>query len=316
MAYFILEEREGKTRQFTKKEEDVYEEHFLPYGVTPRQYEKLLNIMVQVKLKRGEVLLHKGDKFDAVYLVASGSTCGMTTGNISRRVTAASSVKGNKDKLSGGDAGAWIGELTFLEILGDMQKSKKISNTTNEAIGNTSDGNNDNNDTGERSVVKTIATTASTVLERSNSRQKEVETQVSIKDKPNNHDRKTPQQQISSALSSQNPTHKINGRAILSYIAVQDSVIYKWDFEELANLLKTSAELRVAVTRAMTAAVVNKVVNLYLSKQDTDSEPGLWKRWMQGANDSAYIIKEVEEQEKTALRRYKTVRLNVVPKDS
>ena len=142
MAYYILEERKGITRQFTKEEEDVYEEHFLPYGVTPRQYEKLLNKSTKVKLKRGEILIHKDDTFHAVYLVTNGSTSGLNM--LSRRVTAASSVRGNRDKLRGGDAGAWIGELAFLELLGNMQTNNGRKN-----INHTSDDDDDDDDAKE-----------------------------------------------------------------------------------------------------------------------------------------------------------------------
>ena len=60
--------------------------------------------------------------------------------------------------------------------------------------------------------------------------------------------------------------------ALLTYIASQDSTLIKWESEQLAELLSTSTELRLAVTRAMTAAVVNKVVNLYISKQHDDHD--------------------------------------------
>ncbi len=116
MVYHIYEERKGRPKQFTKEECDVYEEHFVPHAVTPRQFEKLLSKAKILKLKRGEVLLQGGESYSSVYLVVSGATEAIT-GTMSRRVTAASSRRGHKDVLKGGDAGAWVGELAFLEYL-------------------------------------------------------------------------------------------------------------------------------------------------------------------------------------------------------
>jgi len=303
MAYSILEERKGKTRAFTSDEEDVYEEHFLPYGVTPRQYEKLLNIVKIVKLKRGEVLIKKDDKFDAVYLVTSGSTSGMTA--LSRRVTAASSCKGNKDRLSAGDAGAWIGEFAFLELLSSLQHGGSKNGTS----GKTSD---ENEETNGNDVVKVLATAAANVvLERTNS---------SPKSTVNSCDNNEQQQSPTPSQNSSPATHHkiLHGKALLTYMATQDSIIYKWNFDELADLLNTSAELRLAITRAMTAAVVHKVVNLYVSKQDDESDRSLWTRWMNSINYSTEKIQQKEEEEeqdsdhKVILKRPGTVRVNVV----
>jgi len=393
MAYGILEERKGKTRQFTIEEEDLYEEHFLPYGVTPRMYEKLLSICTKVSLKRGEVLIEKGQKFDAVYLVTSGSTSGMT--HLHRRVTAASSSKGNREKLSGGDAGAWIGELAFLELLGEESSSSTSSSMSttstvsvdtnsrkhnndnkgvsipaggggvggatparmaqnqltkmstklnNSDVGNgstntkssstRSQSHNHDNDAVDEGVVKTLATAAVN------------STGINTFLMNNNNGNDTPQNTNNNNEDKAKKRKTIN-KALLTYLANQDSTLIKWDFEELAELLSTSTELRLAVTRAMTAAVVNKVVNLYVSKQEGhhmvgngsdshanedeeveahDDEPdvSMWKQWMVSASSKTAdkIQKEEEEQEKKmknvpgAHRRSSlrpgAVRLNVV----
>ncbi len=424
MAYGILEERKGKTRQFTVDEEDLYEEHFLPYGVTPRQYEKLLSICKKVHLKRGEVLIEKGRKFDAVYLVTSGSTSGMT--HLNRRVTAASSKKGNRDKLSGGDAGAWIGELAFLELLGEEASTTKssaasiisvdastnstnststnststnststnnktstndpvsISTSTGDANVNTNanDGtvnksnnnnNNNNNNINKKGVsipsgaltTTSIPVTAAASVQKSSSRHHDNKTNEgmvktlataamnsiatnvvkSSNSEENEISDKTAAEDLNHNSNSNNCTKKrktIN-RALLTYIASEDSTLIKWDFEELAELLSTSNELRLAVTRAMTAAVVNKVVNLYVSKQEGeqydliehgdeeahDDEPdmSMWKQWMVNASSKTAdkIQKEEEEQEKKMRNvpgghrrsslRPGAVRLNVVKED-
>ena len=337
MAYYVIEERQGKTRQFTNEEEDVYEEHFLPYGVTPRQYEKLLNIVQKVHLKRGEVLIQKDDSFDAVYLVTSGSTSAMTS--LSRRVTAASSVKGNKDKLGGGDAGAWIGELAFLEKLGShttpvvSSSSSTISSSSgssgselltnpliqkhfsnpwakvvNITIGKYSSAascksddekNDGDSSSSEAGNNKTIATAA---VEKGDKKTKEAD-----------------KQKVSSPSSQRqhHHNHEIHEQALLTYIANQDSVLYKWDFGELARLLSSSVELRLAVTRAMTAAVVHKVVNLYLSKSDAGngSDTNIWKNLVDDMNDKTDQVVMEARRTNRKMQRLGTVRINVVEKD-
>ena len=50
----------------------------------------------------------------------SGSTNSVT--NMSRRVAAASSSKGNKERSAAGEAGAWVGKLGFLDYLSEIDK--------------------------------------------------------------------------------------------------------------------------------------------------------------------------------------------------
>lgn len=77
-------------------------------------------------------------------------------------------------------------------------------------------------------------------------------------------------------------------KAILSFIATEDTTVYEFDHEELSSLLSTSADLRSSITRCMTAAVVSKVVNMYMSKVDADKP--IWQKfleenWRSGISD-------------------------------
>eukprot|EP00557_Chaetoceros_sp_GSL56_P005927 CAMPEP_0176488348 /NCGR_PEP_ID=MMETSP0200_2-20121128/6656_1 /TAXON_ID=947934 /ORGANISM="Chaetoceros sp., Strain GSL56" /LENGTH=510 /DNA_ID=CAMNT_0017885315 /DNA_START=269 /DNA_END=1801 /DNA_ORIENTATION=+ len=259
MVYHIYEERKGKPRQLTSQEEDVYEEHFLPHAVTPRQYEKLLSIAKLRELQRGEVLIQKGQTVDKVYLVISGTTQAVT--NLSRRVTAASSCKGNKERYAGGDAGAWVGELAFLDYLSERDRRGGILTSpppVQDDIKN------------HVPVVIPLATAAAavanSVLERRGDRQDDSSTSNTSTGTGTGTGSKPPR------------NNSVTKNSILTYIATEDSILYEWDFEELADLMKTSADMRSAVTRSMTAAVVGKVVNLYISKADADKP--VWKKWL------------------------------------
>ena len=209
MVYHIYEERKGKPKQLSHEELDVYEEHLLSHAVTPRQFEKMLNIAKRRELQNGDVLVHKGQAVDKVHLVVCGSTEAYSneyksSANFSRRVTAASSKFGNKEKLLGGDSGAWVGELAFLDYLADRNKSKGMS------------------------IPKTV---------------EKLQTKVSRKSNNETNDDK-----------DVNIKKAATGKAFLSYVATEKTVVYEWDFEDLAKLMETSSELRSAVTTAMTAA--------------------------------------------------------------
>lgn len=256
MVYHIYQERKGKPRQLTSEEEDVYEEHFLPHAVTPRQYEKLLSIAKKRELKRGEVLIQKGQAIDKVYLVISGATQAVT--KLSRRVTAASSSKGNKERYAGGDAGAWVGELAFLDYLSERDQRGGILSAQSSPSSSPPSLLVQDIKGHKSPMVFPLATAAASVLE--------VGGAALLDDKKQDPAAKPPRNTA------------VTKNSILTYIATEDSILYEWDFEELSGLMKTSADMRSAVTRSMTAAVVGKVVNFYISKADSDKP--VWKKWL------------------------------------
>jgi len=53
--------------------------------------------------------------------------------------------------------------------------------------------------------------------------------------------------------------------SLLTYTATKDSIVFEWTYEDLSDLLTSSADFRSSLTRAMTAAVMGKVVKLYSS---------------------------------------------------
>ena len=71
-------------------------------------------------------------------------------------------------------------------------------------------------------------------------------------------------------------------------------MVDEWDFVELADLMRSSSELRSSVSRAKTAAVVGKVVNLYISKADANTP--IWKKWLRdhwGGHQPSVPVSEV-----------------------
>merc|ERR1711933_515327 len=67
-----------------------------------------------------------------------------------------------------------------------------------------------------------------------------------------------------------------SGTALNTYVAKQESVLLEWKYEDLAEILNSSAEMRANLMRALTASVMKKVVNLYTSK-NIGEDP--WWKW-------------------------------------
>ena len=245
-VYFILEERKGKPKFLTTEEMKVYDELFMPHGVTPRQWEKLLHISKEIRLEKGQVLVENGKDLETLYIVKSGCISAVT-GMMKRRVTAASTDKSSLKQNEAGNSGAWIGELAFLDVL--AAKDVKIPQ-------------------------KTIPTTIPM--------QTQEVTQASAKEK----DFTNKSQPVVASNPPMDPHSKAQSqaragtkKAILTYVATEETIVYAFDHKEMCELLSSSADMRAAITRAMTAAVVQKVVNMYLSK--VDAEKPMWQKWLE-----------------------------------
>jgi hypothetical protein len=221
----ILHERHFGVHM-NEEQEELFVEHFMPHGVTPKQYEKIENKAKKFCLKKGKFLIRTGDKLDRVYLVCEGSTHAHIFG---RRLSAQSTSKETKgDKKVGGDSGAWVGEMTFLETFGSKLKK------------------NDN---------------------------------MELKQGKNGN--------LSSNL----------GISLYSVLADEDCTVMSWSHDELAELMKSSTDLRAALTRAMTSAIVGKVVNLTVSRKYERANN--WSAWLSDwkYNDGARVqVRNVKKE--------------------
>ena len=220
----ILDERKGRV-VLTEHEEDIYEEHFLSHGLTPKQFAKLLSCAEVIDAKKGDQIVRAGERIDKVYLVVQGQTRASFLG---RRVTAASSAPGNQVALRGGDAGAWIGETAFLDWFWNKEKNIKKRTSANGHQKDNDDEDDEEIDDDEEDVVPP----ASTV-----------------------------------------------GLAIHTIVAnTDDCELLCWKHSDLDALMHKSADLRSALTRSMTAAIVGKVINLTVSRS-VGSLP-TWSTWL------------------------------------
>jgi hypothetical protein len=64
--------------------------------------------------------------------------------------------------------------------------------------------------------------------------------------------------------------------AIYTIVATEDCTIWRWSFEDMEKLMSKSVDMRGALTRAMTNAVVGKVVNMTISRAKVPQ----WTAWL------------------------------------
>lgn len=111
MIYSLLKEADDLS--FTKDELELFEEHFLPYGLTPTQYKKLLDIGKWVEVPAGTILAKEGEILSYTLLVSSGyvnATINKTTIPLFSTYPGAKAASPSQK-----DSGAWIGEVNFLD---------------------------------------------------------------------------------------------------------------------------------------------------------------------------------------------------------
>ena len=224
--YQILDERNSSV-SMTKEEEKIFVDFFMTHGVTPKQFERIEKSAKVFELKKGELLIQKGEKPHSVYLIVEGSTNALVLG---RRLTAASTNFETKgDQKEGGDSGAWAGEMAFLKKFWEEEQRSIIQQSEDIAA---SSGTNKHTTTN-------------------------IHPKVNVKSVP---------------------TGGIFEAYIYSIIATEDCTVMSWSHKEMEALMKSSTDLRAALTRAMSSALVGKVVNLTVSRTHNTKVP--WSEWL------------------------------------
>lgn len=119
---------------FTSEELKVYEEHFMPFGVTEQQFKAFWDQGETRTLNPGELITREGEPLREVVLVTTGWVS-RTRGGI--RLSALDSRPGSQDDDDGEDqsACAWIGEMTALRLVDSKIKPKSdVADTAGEMI--------------------------------------------------------------------------------------------------------------------------------------------------------------------------------------
>jgi CRP-like cAMP-binding protein len=291
--YNILQERNSHVR-LTGDQERMYVQHFLPHGVTPKQFEIVLH---QAKIRtypKGTVILKQGDKLEKVQLVVRGATRANILG---RRVSAASMPASPSDDDDESDssqadsiaqshaarASAWIGEMTFLEKYW-MQEQRHLQPakvrekavkapppSVSPASAQVDDG----------SPVKPVL--ASELLVPS------VEGGSPVPEGTGPGTKAEGEKAGDVVLGSKKRTVRpidASGLAIpeaktdysmYTIVATEDCTVLEWSHDDMQALMERSTDLRAALTRALSSAVVGKVINFTISKSQAHRS---WSQWL------------------------------------
>ena len=65
-------------------------------------------------------------------------------------------------------------------------------------------------------------------------------------------------------------------RAVSTVVAVEDVELIEWSFTDMEMIMKSSRDIQDSLTRAMTAAIVGKVVNLMAERQSAMPKLSTW----------------------------------------
>ena len=65
-------------------------------------------------------------------------------------------------------------------------------------------------------------------------------------------------------------------RAVTTVVAVEDVELIEWSFTDMEMVMKSSRDIQDSLTRAMTAAIVGKVVNLMVERQSAMPKLSTW----------------------------------------
>lgn len=205
----VFQERTAEIHM-TSEQERIFVDYFMNHGITPLQFSWIEEKAKLLCIEPGDSLIRKGEQVDRVFLVVEGSTHAHILG---RRLTAASTNPNTRgDQLQGGDSGAWIGEMAFLEWLHQTTGSESKEDA-----------------------------------------------------------------------SEDNKGRLGRGVAMYTIVTKDGCKVLSWTHAEMAELMEASTDLRSALTRAMTAAVVGKVVNLTTSNpkgEGTNAPKRGWTRWL------------------------------------
>lgn len=255
----IMQERKG-TVHLTEKEEAVYIQFFMPHGVTPKQFEAIYSHATTINIPQNQCLLKQGEKIQSVYLITHGSTRANILG---RHLTAASTEPTAHESRMGGASGAWVGEMTFLESYWLKEQSKHLPAKANASA-------SCNGAKADASSSDDAATKRRTSAVGSNGA-------------------------VKVTARHATPYQPKTSHALYTIVAKEDCTVLRWDFEDMESLLERSTDLRSAMTRAMSAAIVGKVINFTVSR--SAGRP-TWSAWLDDWKYSAGAQIQVEDDAK------------------
>jgi len=251
----ILEERKTDV-VLHERDEAVFVEHFMPHGVTPKQFQLLLQHGKRVILKKGQCVVMEGEEPSKVSLVVQGST---RANRMGRRLTAVSSATRNRHRKEGGNAGAWVGEMAFLE-----------------------------NHWHKRQLQRTKGNLLRALKEKKEKVLKKLE-----KGDTNNADHPIPEEHHPSEKSQEEEDFRKVKKALVTIVAEDDDCeLLEWTYEDLDKLMAISHDMRAAMTRAMTASIFGKVINFTIAKSEVSRT---WTSVLKDWTNSGAVVNIIKD---------------------
>lgn len=241
---------------FTEEELDVFDEHFLSTGMKPREYKQLLDEAMWIDVPPGGVILEEGRPVTHLFIISKGRV--KTTKN-GVSLQALSSYPGARDSRPAGDAGAWVGDVAWLEHIGGKNMLTLTDNA--ELLANADRHTQDTGLTlGKRddSEVGQVGAPLRTFLSKPVAsadvrRDKELEPPSAP---PRVRDRVNP------TLEPPVEYQLGRSRALYTYRAKSPTRCLVFHHKKLNAMLANNPQIRSAFQAAVTNAVVGKIVNL------------------------------------------------------
>jgi CRP-like cAMP-binding protein len=203
----ILEERNADVH-LSEEEERIFVEHFMPHGITPKQFERLETKAEIISIRKDGFIIRQGSPLEHVYLVVQGSTTASILGRHLSAQSTSSRTRG--DQKLGGDSGVWIGEMTFLDKLWEKEQ-KKI-------------------DAKGAKAEEKIGETGVSILDDG------------LTDKGSSHSSKdTTKAMTPHPAATTPPSINKTSKALYTIVAKKDCIVWRWSFEDMDALMSSSA---------------------------------------------------------------------------
>lgn len=203
----ILEERNADVH-LSEEQERIFVEHFMPHGITPKQFERLESKADIINIKKDGFIIRQGAPIEHVFLVVHGSTIASILGRHLSAQSTSSRTRG--DHQLGRDSGVWVGEMNFLDKLWEKEQKKidaKIEKSEDKG-GETGDSSRDEGK-GEKSSHKSKNT-----INKVKAPQPAVPTPASIS---------------KTCIS------------LYTIVAKNDCIVWRWSYEDMEALMSSSA---------------------------------------------------------------------------
>jgi CRP-like cAMP-binding protein len=274
--YEIMEERRGSVN-LTTEQEERYINFFMNHGVTPKQFETIDKKADLLHIEKGTCIVKQHEALEHVYLVVSGTTRASILG---RFLTAASTTPTAHEEHVGGASGAWVGEMAFLEQFWAQEQGKVLpkngsgdgTGKEKEAVVGPSKGVEKKEPVAKATTAKSVSTGVSSAKEKEEPKKKKKPPTETAKEKAAAVVRKeTP------IRKAPTPIPTPSKRSMYTIVAQEDCTVLRWSHRDMAALMEKSTDMRAALTRAMTAAIVGKVINFTVSRS---AGARTWSTWL------------------------------------